>query len=385
MKILFQHRHMVSGGVEKALINLTNLLKNENDIDLFLFNDSGAMRDEIDRKKINVFEGCKLFKKIRQPKQISAVKNVTKKNSFKQILRKILIALGARRIYRPLAMLTQKKIKKQYDVAISYQALDYNSCAIVLKKVKAKKKIAFFHCDFSKFKLSTAHLRNVLKYDKIICVSKSCAEMCAKCYPQLKNKVDYLYNPINSGEIFLKSNEDLKLKKVENKINIVTAARLSEEKGILRALGVFKKLIESGTDNFCWHILGDGAERAAIEKCIEENKMQDYVILYGNQTNPYPFMKQADLFFLCSYHESFGIVLVESNIVGTPVLSTETVSSEEIIGNNGFICGNNELSMYDKLKNLLGNPIKIKDKKELLKNYRYDNKKIKDKFEKIIK
>lgn len=282
-------------------------------------------------------------------------------------------------------MFTQKKIKKQYDVAISYQALDYNSCAVVLKKVKAKKKIAFFHCDFSKFKLSKSHLRNVLKYDKIICVSKSCAEMCAKCYPQLKDKVDYLYNPIDCDEILIKSQENLRLKKIEDKVNIITVARLSEEKGILRALGVCKKLIESGSDNFCWHILGDGIERIAIEKYIEENKMQSHVILYGNQKNPYPFIKQADLFLLCSYHEAAPVVFAESMMLSTPILTTNVISSTELVGNKGFICGNNESDMYNALEDLLRNPIKIQEKREKLKDYKYNNKKIKEKFDQIIR
>lgn len=376
---------MVSGGVEKALATWTNLLKDENEVDLFLFNDSGTMKDAIDRDKVNVFEGCKLFKKISQPKQTVAAQSETKRGSFKQILRKILIALGARKLYRPLAMLSQKKIKKQYDVAISYQALDYYSCAVVLKKVKAKKKIAFFHCDFSMFKLDKSHLKNILKYDKVVCVSKNCAEMCVKCYPQLKNKVEYLYNPIDCNEIWAKSKENLELKKVKGKVNIVTVARLSEEKGFLRALGVFKNLIERGNDNFCWHIVGDGAERAAIESYIKENEMQNFVVLYGNQKDPYPFIKQADLFFLGSYHESFGIVFVESMLLSIPVLTTNVISSEELVGNNGFICGNNEADMFKALKDLLHNPIKIQEKRELLKDYKYDNEKIKEKFEQIIK
>ena len=51
-------------------------------------------------------------------------------------------------------------------------------------------------------------------------------------------------------------------------------------------------------------------------------------------------MQQADCFVLSSYHETFGVVLIEAMSCGLPVLSTKSGGPESIIKNSslGIIC-----------------------------------------------
>lgn len=132
------------------------------------------------------------------------------------------------------------------------------------------------------------------------------------------------------------------------------------------------------------HIVGGGEEEDKLKDFIKANNMIDYVKLYGNQSNPYPYFLNANLFVLPSYHEAAGMVIQESYFLNIPVLTTNTISAKEFVGEYGWVCENSEDGLYYALKYLLDNPKEIIDKKKMLKLYNYDTKKIVENFERLI-
>jgi glycosyltransferase involved in cell wall biosynthesis len=70
-------------------------------------------------------------------------------------------------------------------------------------------------------------------------------------------------------------------------------------------------------------ILGDGPEKDHLLNIIKENSLERNVFLLGHKNNPYPYISKAKTFILTSESEAFGMVLVESLILGTPVISTD--------------------------------------------------------------
>lgn len=75
-------------------------------------------------------------------------------------------------------------------------------------------------------------------------------------------------------------------------------------------------------------------QRRFVEPLIAELGLQDKVLLPGFTKNPYPWIKHAKLFAMSSIGEGLPTVLVESLILGTPVVSTDcpTGPSEVLIG-----------------------------------------------------
>ena len=73
---------------------------------------------------------------------------------------------------------------------------------------------------------------------------------------------------------------------------------------------------------FKWYFIGEGSERKNIEKMISSYRLQNDVILLGLQTNPYPYMAQADVYVQTSRHEGFGMTIAEAKILGLPIVST---------------------------------------------------------------
>ena len=149
-------------------------------------------------------------------------------------------------------------------------------------------------------------------------------------------------------------------------------SRLENQKAHLRFLPIVKKLHDEGF-KFVLNIVGDGILREQIVDFINNNDMSEYVILHGSKSNPFPYIKYADLFVLASYYEAAPMVYNEAQLLKTPVFTSRIISSDEMIGDLGFICENNEDDIYKKLKYVLQNPQLIQQKREGLKDFDYDN------------
>ncbi len=73
-------------------------------------------------------------------------------------------------------------------------------------------------------------------------------------------------------------------------------------------------------------IIGDGPDKAFVERSVEELELGDRVRLVGKRVNPFPYMKQAKALLLSSDYEGFALVLAEALACGTPVVSTDCPS-----------------------------------------------------------
>ncbi|MEM7185256.1 MAG: glycosyltransferase [Bacteroidota bacterium] len=78
-------------------------------------------------------------------------------------------------------------------------------------------------------------------------------------------------------------------------------------------------------------LLGDGPLRSEIEDRVKSLGLSEKVLLLGNVPNPYPIVKGATLSLMVSESESFSLVVVESMILGVPVIATDCGGPREIL------------------------------------------------------
>ena len=143
---------------------------------------------------------------------------------------------------------------------------------------------------------------------------------------------------------------------------VVTVARLSEEKGLLRCVPIFARLKSEGVQ-VCWHIVGGGPLEERIKSEIGAYGLEDSIALEGQQTNPYRFLKNADFLFLPSFHEAAPVVFDEAIALGVPILTTDTLSARELVTKReaGLVCGNQEEDIYQMLCKALSSKMTIKN------------------------
>ena len=108
---------------------------------------------------------------------------------------------------------------------------------------------------------------------------------------------------------------------------VINVGRLSKEKGQIHLIRAFYK-VASDMQDACLCIIGEGDEKARLEKAIDHYHLNDKVMLAGFRKNAYDYMKQADILVLSSVIEGMPNVLLEAMQNGLPVISTECGARE---------------------------------------------------------
>ena len=87
-------------------------------------------------------------------------------------------------------------------------------------------------------------------------------------------------------------------------------------------------------------ILGEGEDMAKLKRLAQGLGILEATCFLGFQSNPYPYLKHADLFVSSSRYEGFSNVILESLALGTPVVATDCPGgNREVIeeGLNGWL------------------------------------------------
>ena len=228
--------------------------------------------------------------------------------------------------------LFQKKIGG-FDMFISYSLLPHhkyfgNGCGdFVLDKVMSSNKICMVHCDYLHSGYMTdENNQEYAEFDKIACCSDSVRSRFLEGSRMPPDKVFTLRNFYDFNMIPLA--EDTPYVYEQNCVNLLTVARLSYEKGIDKAVDA---LFASGRSEIKYFIVGDGPQRNRLQEKIKEYRMEKQVFLLGEQQNPYRYMLHADYLLVPSLHEAAPVVFDEANLLGLPILSTNTTSAQEMV------------------------------------------------------
>ena len=145
-----------------------------------------------------------------------------------------------------------------------------------------------------------------------------------------KNTFKTIYNgyDISSFNKFkkqIKSNVNLKVK------HIGTVCRLDVEKDIELWLNVLKKLIYKPDLNFT--IIGDGPKLIKIKNFVMSNNLKNRVEILSPSDDVYSKIVNFDIFLLTSKFEGLPNVLIEAQLLGVPVVTTNVGGCSETFRN----------------------------------------------------
>ncbi len=135
-------------------------------------------------------------------------------------------------------------------------------------------------------------------------------------------------------------------------------------------------------------MIGDGEEKENLENQAKKLGVKDSFILLGSLLNPYPYVKNADFFIMPSESEGWPLIIADTLILQTPIISTAVGGIPEMIEHqkNGYLTEYTEESIYAGMKEMLTNPSLVSKIRENLKTAekQFDNQKIFDAVENIL-
>ena len=377
-KIIIVNKSFVIGGIQTSMINMANALTKYYEVHLFLYNPTGTLKERLN-SDVKVKEPSWEFKCLGM-----SLKETLRTKDPRMIAFRLFSGVWAKLFSNNLpleiAMRRQPKMTG-YDLAIAFhqeqrkKTVVSGFARVVDRCIDAKKKIAWLHFDSETIDLDSQFNNPFYqKMDKVVCVSESLMKNFAKNNPELSDKMDYCYNFIVYDVLKEKSYEKQKIDYPADKFVCFSACRLTEEKALTRGISALSGVLKEH-DEVVWYIAGDGPERNKIESAIKKHGLEQQIILIGNQTNPYPYMRNADLVLNVSYHEAAPMIFMESKALGTPVFATHTSSAMELLsdGENAFVCENSEEGIRERFAWLMNNKECVKNAKLRLENYQANN------------
>lgn len=378
--LLFVIPSLSAGGGEKSLINLLNQIDySQFNVDLLLLNQTGTFIKLLPKevRLITLGDDYSIFTKC----IVSSIFELLKSKKIRQAYSRFMFSFFLK-VIKNTAVAEQytwkylknsmNSIETDYDTAIGF--LEKTSIYFVVDKVTSKKKIGWVHTNYSNSGLNASlDFPYFSQLDSIVTVSEECVNSLKESFSELRNKVKLVYNILSPELIKELATKDMGREFVRGNgfTNIVTMARLSQEKGIDLAIESCKILIDKGY-NIRWFVLGEGKERKKLESLIEKNKLQDSFFLLGIKENPYPYIHQADVYVQPSRYEGKSIAIDEAKILKKPILITnfETAKDQITSEYNGLIVETTKKNIARGIAELIHNE-ELRTK--LIKNLEREN------------
>ena len=195
----------------------------------------------------------------------------------------------------------------------------------------------------------------------VVTVSESCKKTILKqdYSKKIENKIEVIYNIIDSKDIIERSKEETEYVLDSSKqLNLVSVGRVCYEKGFERQLKL-AELFKKNNIDFKWYIIG-GNYYKEIEQKIRDRyeEYKDNFVFTGFLDNPYSILKQCDYLVLLSDDETWGLVITEAKILNVPCIVTDfDVAYEQIVDNKtGIILSRDNIDSYEKkISNTINN------------------------------
>ncbi len=364
-RVLIIINRLGMGGAEKSLISLLNTMDSNklsmNDIRIYLL--LADSRGEF-TSQIPEYVEC-----IKTPKSYMnyAVRfaDLVKETPYDiiSIFKKLLWKYNSLRINENMDgnekyWLANKKyieeLKGEYDYVLAY--MNGTPTYYAADKVKGKVNYFWIHNEYEKLEYNDDFQRSFFeKADKLITISKGCANSLKKAFPEYAEKVEVIENISSKKMIDFQSIQNEPEEINTDEFNLISVGRLVDQKGYDIGIEALRILKEKGI-KVKWFILGEGNRRTILQQQIEEAGLEGIVQLLGNRNNPYAYLRVADVFIQTSRYEGKSIALDEAKIMCKPILVSDYATVRDSIddGINGVICKLDPQSIAIELENLIG-------------------------------
>lgn len=346
-RIFISMHYLELGGAEAALIGMLQAMDYDRyDVDLFLHSHQGEMMRFVP-KEVNLLPEIQEYAMIEKPMTEAlrtgcfrvVLARLKAKWQFRRYLKcKVLQYSAAVFQYVGNAVtpvLPSLEYLGEYDLAISF----LNPHNIVRDKVKAKKKICWIHTDYTRIDVNVElELPVWASFDHVISISPDVTRAFLQVFPSLKDKIVEMENILSTEFVRRRAEEfDASAELAGDGVKILSVGRFCEAKNYDNVPDICRRIREKGI-NLYWFLIGYGDD-SLIRQRIQEAGMEEYVIILGKRSNPYPYIKACDIYAQPSRYEGKSVTVREAQMLCKPVVVTDypTAKSQIKHGVDGVI------------------------------------------------
>lgn len=344
-KIAFVIESLELGGAEKSLVTLLqNLDYSRYEVDLISLKPEGFFKDFVPE------EVARVIIQMGEIGFIDRIRFAIEKKLYKNYHSAQLHWKNFKKYFTA--------VERKYDIVIAYN--QGFATYFVSEFIEAPKKYAWVNTDYQKAGYNIEFDYPIYKsFDKIITVSpegKISLESALQKMGKSLN-IEVIKDITDEKVLHKQALLPMKVDFLENKVNIVTVARLVEYKGLSLAIDACR-ILKSKKFPVNWYIIGEGVERKNLATQIQEKELTEDFFLLGADANPYPYMKNAEIYVQTSLFEGLGLTVIEAALLHKPIVSTNFPTVYGIIEDEktGLIAEMNAEDIAEKIESLILNP-----------------------------
>lgn len=385
-RIFIAIHYLEIGGAEISLIGLLNAINTgQYDVDLFLYSHRGELLKQVP-DAVHLLPEIKKYDVIEKPIKEAIQKGFpdialarlwakyqfdryAKRNQLKEgsaILQYVFDAVTP--------LLPDINPNTEYDLAISFLT-PHN---IVLNKVKAKKKLAWIHTDYTKISVNVEkEIKVWSQFDHIVSISEDVTRSFLSVFPTLAGKIIEIANILSPRTVRAKALASKVDFPIQNeRVNLLSVGRFTFAKNFDNVPDICRRILQEGCEVY-WYIVGYGGDEQLIKEKIKEAGMEEHVILLGKRENPYPFIKACDIYVQPSRFEGNAVTVCEAQILCKPVVAVNypTAHSQIKQGVDGIIVPQDNVGCAHEIVQFIKNKEHQQKIVDYLKEHDYGNEK----------
>lgn len=349
-KILINIHYLEIGGAERALIGLLQALDYSRvEVDLFINQHTGPLMEHIP-SEVNLLPESRRWSQIEKP-MTEVLRNghidIVVARCFAKVKHWLYqksqpIAKDAEdaSIFHYVASCVNPLMPppagdREYDLAISFLTPHH----MVANKIRARKKLAWIHTDYTRAVVnSKAELPLWDKFDNIVSISPDVTKSFTNAFPSLSKKIVEIENILSPQFIHAQACQGTASEMNRGlHIKLLSVGRVCYQKNF-ECIPFIVQQLRARDLNVHWYVIG-GYPTEEIISSIQQTNTSQYIYFLGCKDNPYPYIKECDIYVQPSRYEGKSVAIREAQVLCKPVVATAypTVSSQIRNNEDGFI------------------------------------------------
>lgn len=203
------------------------------------------------------------------------------------------------------------------------------------------RKVQWIHTDYTVWSKLNSWTKAITRrdadlyesYDLIVCLSERLKDRFSQCMPRLREKTEVIPNFVDTETILRMAEGASEYCPDESVLNLISVGRMEREKRYDRLLEIAAEVKKQRA--FHWYFVGDGPLLTEMKAYCSRLELDDCITFTGSLANPYPLMKQCDLFVLFSEYEGTPVTIDEAMVLGIPILANNVGGVPDQLENYG--------------------------------------------------